>query len=139
MQNLMSKFWLYFHLIWFEIVGTLFKKPFIYRYWQISYSFDLLVLLTLTPSSYKLLVFYLEIRMHWGSSIILKTSKKVYEVMFFFLYINVCLFWKCIQYTIHWDKTKILKKSLHTRLEVQDHHGFTFNLQFLKKSISVEL
>ena len=56
-----------------------------------------------------------------------------------FLYIKVCLFWKCIQYTIHWDKTKMLKKSLHIRLEVEDHHGFTFNLRFFKKSISVKL
>ena len=27
-----------------------------------------------------------------------------------FPYVKVCIFWKCIQYTIHWDKTQILKK-----------------------------
>ena len=27
-------------------------------------------------------------------------------------YIKVCVFWKCIQYTIHWAKTQILKKFL---------------------------
>ena len=26
-----------------------------------------------------------------------------------FWYIKVCTFWKCIQYTIHWDKTQMLK------------------------------
>ena len=29
---------------------------------------------------------------------------------FLFWYVEVCIFWKCIQYTIHWDKTKMLKK-----------------------------
>ena len=28
----------------------------------------------------------------------------------FFWYVKVCIFWKCIQYSIHWDKTKMLKK-----------------------------
>ena len=27
-----------------------------------------------------------------------------------FRYAKVCIFWKCFQYTIHWDKTKMLKK-----------------------------
>ena len=27
-----------------------------------------------------------------------------------FWYVKVCTFWKCIQYTIHWDKTQMLKK-----------------------------
>ena len=27
-----------------------------------------------------------------------------------FWYVKVCIFWKCIQYTIHWDKTQMLKK-----------------------------
>ena len=27
-----------------------------------------------------------------------------------FWYVKVCVFWKCIQYTIHWDKTQMLKK-----------------------------
>ena len=25
-------------------------------------------------------------------------------------YVKVCIFWKCIQYTIHWDKLQILKQ-----------------------------
>ena len=27
----------------------------------------------------------------------------------FFWYVEVCIFWKCIQYTIHWDKTNLIK------------------------------
>ena len=27
-----------------------------------------------------------------------------------FWYVKVCIFWHCIQYTIHWDKTETLKK-----------------------------
>ena len=27
-----------------------------------------------------------------------------------FWYVKVCIFWKCIQYTIYWDKTQMLKK-----------------------------
>ena len=27
-----------------------------------------------------------------------------------FWYAKVCIFWKCMQYDIHWDKTKMLKK-----------------------------
>ena len=27
-----------------------------------------------------------------------------------FWYVKVCIFWKCIQYTMHWDKIQILKK-----------------------------
>ena len=27
-----------------------------------------------------------------------------------FWYVTVCIFWKCIQYTIHWGKTQMFKK-----------------------------
>ena len=27
-----------------------------------------------------------------------------------FWYVKVCIFWKCVQYTIHWDKAQMLKK-----------------------------
>ena len=27
-----------------------------------------------------------------------------------FWYVKVYIFWKCIQYTVHWDKTQILEK-----------------------------
>ena len=55
---------------------------------------------------------------------------------------NVCIFWKCIQYTIHSDKTKMLKefssdKTKGTKNALfflswpSTHHSYTFNLQFL--------
>ena len=61
---------------------------------------------------------------------------------FLFWYVEVCLFWKCIQYTIHWDKTKMLKKfpsdkingtknALFFLSRAPTHHSFTFNLRFL--------
>ena len=28
----------------------------------------------------------------------------------YFIYVKVYIFWKYIQYTIHWDKTQMLKK-----------------------------
>ena len=49
------------------------------------------------------------LRIHWRLSIILKTSKKK-RMKQCFWYVKVCVFWKCIQYTIHWDKMQILKK-----------------------------
>ena len=30
-------------------------------------------------------------------------------------YVKLCIFWKCIQYTIQWDKTPILKNFLRTK------------------------
>ena len=35
-------------------------------------------------------------------------QKSVWSYVFW--YVKVCIFWKCIQYTIHWDKTQMLKK-----------------------------
>ena len=35
-------------------------------------------------------------------------QKSVWSKVFW--YIKACIFWKCIQYTIHWDKTQKLKK-----------------------------
>ena len=34
-------------------------------------------------------------------------QKRVWSNVFW--YIKVCIFWKCIQYTIHWDIAQILK------------------------------
>ena len=34
---------------------------------------------------------------------------------YFFWYVKVSIFWKCIQSTIHWDKTQMLKKFLLTK------------------------
>ena len=59
-----------------------------------------------------------------------------------FWYAKVCIFWKCIQYIIHWDKTQILKKVPSDKInsiknvffflfQAPTHHSFTFNLWFL--------
>ena len=78
----------------------------------------------------------LPLRIHWRLLKILRTSKKVCEVK------KVRIFWKCIQYKIQWDKTKVLKKfasdkingtknALFFLLRAPTHHSFTFNLRFL--------
>ena len=59
-----------------------------------------------------------------------------------FWYVKVCIFWKCIQYTIHWDKSQMLKKiscdkmndtknALFFLSQAPTHHSFTFNLRIL--------
>ena len=48
------------------------------------------------------------LRIHWKCSTILKTSNKDVSSNVFW-YVKVCIFWKCIQYTIHWDKTNVKK------------------------------
>ena len=51
----------------------------------------------------------LDKRIHWRLSTISKTSKNnVWSNIFW--YVKVCIFWKCTQYTINWDKTQMLKK-----------------------------
>ena len=61
-----------------------------------------------------------------------------------FWYVKVSIFWKCIQYTIHWDKTQMLKKfplnkingikNAHFLLSrIPTHHNFIFNLRFLNE------
>ena len=61
-----------------------------------------------------------------------------------FWYVKVCIFWKCIQYTIHWNKTQMLKKFPWDKINgtknvlfflsrVLTHHSFTFNLRFFYK------
>ena len=48
-------------------------------------------------------------RIHWRLLTILQTSSEsVWSNVFWC--VKVCVFWNCIQYTIHSDKTKILKK-----------------------------
>ena len=67
-------------------------------------------------------------------------QKSVWSNMFCF--IKVCIFWVCIQFTIHWDKTQMLKKFLSDKINgtknalfflsrAPTHHSFTFNLRFL--------
>ena len=61
-----------------------------------------------------------------------------------FWYVKVCIFWKCIQYTIHCDTMQMLRKFppdkinctkdvLFFILRAPNHHIFTFNLWFLFK------
>ena len=82
-----------------------------------------------------------ELRIHWRLLTILKNKQKsVWSKSF--RYLKVFIFWKFIQYNIHWDKTKMLKKSPRRKVTVQKnalffpsrvptHHSFTFNLRFL--------
>ena len=44
-------------------------------------------------------------------------------------YVKVCIFWKSVQYTIHWDNGT--KNPLFFLLWAPTHHNFTFNLRFL--------
>ena len=80
------------------------------------------------------------LRIHWRLSKIFKISKKSASSNVF-LYVKVYVFWKFIQYTIHWDKTNI-KKFPSDKIDVTKnalfflsgaptHDNFTFNLQFL--------
>ena len=86
-------------------------------------------------------IHYSSLRIHWRRSTILETNNKsVWSNVFWF--VKVCIFWKCIQYTIHWDKTQMLKKipsdkingtknALFFLSRAPSHHNFNFNLQFL--------
>ena len=83
----------------------------------------------------------LKIHWSWKLSTILKASNKsVWSNVF--RYVKVCISWKFIQYTIHWDKTKMLKQfpsdeisntknALFFLSRAPTHHSFTFNLRFL--------
>ena len=79
----------------------------------------------------------MHLRIHWRLSVILKTSKKV-----FFWYLKLNIFWKHIQYIIHWAKTQMLQKfpsgkrngtkyALVFLPRAPSHHSFTFNFWFL--------
>ena len=82
----------------------------------------------------------LVLRINWRLSTILKTSNKSVRSNVFW-YVEVCIFWKCIRYTIHWDKIQILKKFTSDKINgtkndlffswAPTHHSFTFNLRFL--------
>ena len=81
------------------------------------------------------------LRIHRRLLTYLKTSyKSVWSNVFW--YVKVYIFWKLIQYTIHYDKIQILKKfpsdkvnttknALFFISRVPTHHSFTFNSQFL--------
>ena len=79
------------------------------------------------------------LKIQWRLSTILETSNKsVWSNIFW--YVKICIFWKCIQYNIHWDNTQVLKKfpldkisstknTLSFFRELQ--RSFTFNFQLL--------
>ena len=67
-------------------------------------------------------------------------QKSVWSNVFWF--VKVCIFWKCFQHTIDWDKREILKKFRLDKINgakntllflsrAPTHHSFTFNLRFL--------
>ena len=81
------------------------------------------------------------LRIHWRLLTTLKTSNKG-AWSYVFWYVKVCIFWKYIQYTRHWDKTQILKNVPSDRINctkntvsflsrAPTHYNFTFNLWFL--------
>ena len=81
------------------------------------------------------------LRIHWKLSTILKTSNKsVWSNAF--LYVKMHMFWKFIQYSIHWDKVQMTKKFPLNKTNVTKnapfflsraptHHSFAFNSWFL--------
>ena len=50
-------------------------------------------------------------------------KQQVYEVCFWC--VKVCIFWRCIQYTIYWDKTQMLNKFLSGKT-IQKTSSFFF-------------
>ena len=49
------------------------------------------------------------LRIHWRLSTILETSNKIFwSDVFWYIKVYSVIFWKCIQYTIHWDQTQIV-------------------------------
>ena len=61
-------------------------------------------------------------------------QKRVWSNVFW--YVKASVFWKCIQCTIHWDKTQMIKKdgtknALFFLLRTPTHHSFSLNLRFL--------
>ena len=83
----------------------------------------------------------LEIYGYTEGSQVSKTSNKcVWNNVFW--YVKVYIFWTFIQYTIHWDKTRKLKKfpsdkenvtknALFFLSRTPNHHSFTFNSRIL--------
>ena len=80
------------------------------------------------------------LRIHWRLLKILKTSENVYEVHVYW-FRKVYIYWNCIQYITHWDKTQILKKLPSDEINgtknavsflsrSPTHHNFILNLRF---------
>ena len=77
-------------------------------------------------------LFFSFLRINWVLWTILKTrNKRIWSNVF--SYVKVCIFWKCIQYTIHLDKTQVLKK-FHS-----DKTNGTKNVLFLLQLITILL
>ena len=73
------------------------------------------------------------LRIHWKLSTILETRNiSVWSNVFW--YVKVCTFWKCIQYSIHWDETQILKRLPLDKIKGTKNALFSFassnSLQF---------
>ena len=67
--------------------------------------FKIILLVFLIQHSYQ----YILLRIHWRLSMISKKSNKsIWRNVFW--YARICIFWKCIQCTIHGAKTQMLKK-----------------------------
>ena len=78
------------------------------------------------------------LRIHWRLSTIVKT-KKEYEVIFFW-YVKVCIFWKWIQYTIHWDKsTNVNKNSFRQNKQYIECCFFFCELQLISFTFNLWL
>ena len=81
---------------------------YIVAYWKWFGSRSCLGNCILEAVAYKLVAYIKKcicLRIHWRFSTILKTSKKVYEIMFFW-YVKVYIFWRFIRYTKHWNAKK---------------------------------
>ena len=70
-------------------------------------------------------VFSDDLRIHWRLSTILETSGKTVWINIFW-YVKVCIFWKFIQYTVHWDKIQIFKKLSSDKITAQKMPSFFF-------------
>ena len=79
-----------------------------------------------------------DLRIHWRPLTVLEISyRSVWTNVFW--YVAVYMFWKCIQYTIHWDKTqtpfgqnkRYKKCPLFSFARSSPHRSFIFNMWFL--------
>ena len=80
----------------------------------------------------------MHLRIHWRLPTILSNN---------IWYAKVCIFWKCIQYTIHWDQAQTVeqfpsdkingtKNALFFLSRTPAHHSFSFDLGFFYMSWS---
>ena len=99
-------------------VTTLLFLKFLFQFMNLLLSVDFMYQWLKCPYSYFLwaLEFYLTgalpqrvsltWRIHWILSTILKSNESVWSA---FWYIKVCKFWKCIYYTINYEKKNVTK------------------------------